>query len=111
MIDLIFGVDDPMLFHRINLQQFPHHYSCLRYAGVSTICHVQQFGAGVYFNVDVPLQGEVSDLPMTKGVRGKGRIRLMVMDTRLILVIGDQIRSYSESRFGRRSDGMENFVY
>jgi hypothetical protein len=98
MIDLILGVDDPMLFHRINLQQFPHHYSFLRYAGVPTICRVQRLGAGVYFNVGAQFQGEVNDLSRARrgerGGRGGGD-KLIGMNARMTFMIDDQIRSYT----------------
>lgn len=48
--DLIFVVTYPSHWHSLNVAQFPHHYSFLKYLGSSVISHIQELGAGVYFN-------------------------------------------------------------
>ncbi|CAG9858939.1 unnamed protein product [Phyllotreta striolata] len=58
MLDLIFCVDNPVLWHQINLSANRSHYSGLKYLGHNFISHYQDhFGAKVYYNTLVPLQG------------------------------------------------------
>lgn len=56
MIDLVFCVDDPLEWHRQNLQMNWSHYSTVRVMGSSIISTIQtQFGAKVYCNTLIPL--------------------------------------------------------
>ncbi|KAI9308994.1 mitochondrial matrix Mmp37 [Cunninghamella echinulata] len=58
MIDFIFGVSHPGHWHALNIQQNPHHYSSLKRLGSSTVATLQdKFGAGVYFNPYVEVNG------------------------------------------------------
>ncbi|XP_072027001.1 phosphatidate cytidylyltransferase, mitochondrial-like [Amphiura filiformis] len=51
MIDFVFAVDDPVSWHRKNMDRNPSHYSALRFLGPKGITVVQdRFGAGVYYN-------------------------------------------------------------
>lgn len=56
-IDLIFGVKDPLKFHKINMCQNPDHYSSLKWCGSSVISYFQDIGAGIYFNPFVDIAG------------------------------------------------------
>ena len=60
VIDFIFGVSHTQHWHSLNLTQHPDHYSALRYlpynsAAVSWI--QDSFGAGVYFNPYITVNG------------------------------------------------------
>lgn len=60
MIDFIFGVSHTQHWHSLNLTQHPDHYSGLRYLPYSSaaISHIQDdFGAGVYFNPYITVNG------------------------------------------------------
>ena len=60
MIDFIFAVDDPVAWHRKNLQKNPEHYSALRILGPKGITWVQdRIGAGVYYNTLVRCEKRV----------------------------------------------------
>jgi len=56
MLDFILVVDDPLAWHRENLHRNPKHYSSLRRFGSRAVTHIQQAGAGVYFNTLVPFE-------------------------------------------------------
>lgn len=57
-VDLIFGVTYAQHFHSLNIHQNWHHYSFLRRFGSRCISSVQRdFGAGVYFNPYVTVNG------------------------------------------------------
>lgn len=56
-IDLIFGVTDPVLFHKVNIKQNPHHYSSMKLFGSEWIATIQDFGAGIYFNPFAEING------------------------------------------------------
>ena len=58
MIDLIFAVEDPAAWHARNVQQYPQHYSALRWLGPRALAAVQELGAGVYFNTNVAMLDE-----------------------------------------------------
>lgn len=56
MIDLVFCVNDPLEWHRHNIQMNPSHYSAVRMMGSSIISKIQtQFGAKVYCNTLIPM--------------------------------------------------------
>ncbi|KAK5125956.1 hypothetical protein LTR85_011311 [Meristemomyces frigidus] len=60
IIDFIFGVSHTQHWHSLNLAQHPDHYSGLKYLPYSSaaISHVQDdFGAGVYFNPFITVNG------------------------------------------------------
>lgn len=60
LLDFIFAVSHPSHWHSINLQQNPKHYAApLRWFGSGPISWLQEKGpgAGVWFNVDVELEG------------------------------------------------------
>lgn len=60
MIDLIFGVTYTQHWHSLNLTEHPDHYSFLGKMGSGTVARVQdRFGAGVYFNTYVEINGMV----------------------------------------------------
>ena len=56
MIDLIIAVDDPLDFHRKNLEINGKHYSFLRMLGPRGVCRIQErMGAKIYYNTLVPV--------------------------------------------------------
>lgn len=58
LVDLIFAVDDPLIWHSQNLVNNSHHYSFLRHLANSaeTITKIQEnYGARMYFNPYVEL--------------------------------------------------------
>ncbi|KAK6355419.1 Mitochondrial translocator assembly and maintenance protein 41 [Orbilia brochopaga] len=58
MIDLIFGVTYTQHWHSLNLTEHREHYSFLGRLGSGVVARVQDdFGAGVYFNTYVELNG------------------------------------------------------
>ncbi|KAK6515701.1 Mitochondrial translocator assembly and maintenance protein 41 [Arthrobotrys megalospora] len=58
MIDLIFGVTYTQHWHSLNLTEHRDHYSFLGRMGSGVVARVQDgFGAGVYFNTYVELNG------------------------------------------------------
>ncbi|CAF4832565.1 unnamed protein product [Rotaria socialis] len=62
-IDLIFVINHSFKFHEENLQLNPHHYSFLKYFGVSTIAKIQETrGARIYFNPYVKLNNDSNTL-------------------------------------------------
>ncbi|XP_041353596.1 phosphatidate cytidylyltransferase, mitochondrial-like [Gigantopelta aegis] len=57
MLDFIFVVDNPIVWHRQNMQSNNKHYSFLKYLGPTNITKIQeQFAAGAYFNTLVPFE-------------------------------------------------------
>jgi translocator assembly and maintenance protein 41 len=62
MVDYIFGVTHPHHWHSLNIQQNPHHYSMVQRFGSNATALLQEnFGAGVYFNPYVEVNGMVSE--------------------------------------------------
>ena len=60
MMDFIFAVDKPFIWHQQNMKQNPKHYSSLKYLGPKRIASIQEnYGAGVYFNTLVPCEGRL----------------------------------------------------
>lgn len=58
VIDFIFGVSHTQHWHSLNMQQYPEHYSFLRYLGSGAVSKIQDnFGAGVYFNPYITING------------------------------------------------------
>lgn len=57
-VDMVFGVSYPEHWHWLNMKQYPHHYSGLRWLGSNVVSHVQDdLGAGMYFNPYVDING------------------------------------------------------
>jgi translocator assembly and maintenance protein 41 len=62
MVDFIFGVSHPQHWHSLNIQANPHHYSMLGKLGSKAVAMTQErFGAGVYFNPFVEVNGMVNN--------------------------------------------------
>ncbi|KAM8930758.1 phosphatidate cytidylyltransferase, mitochondrial [Pelodytes ibericus] len=60
MLDFVFAVDDPVMWHTLNIKQNRAHYSALRFLGPKYISTIQNnYGAGVYYNTLVPVDGKV----------------------------------------------------
>ena len=56
MVDLIYCVDNPYVWHLFNIRQNPSHYSSLKYFGPNFISTYQEnYGAKVYYNTLVQL--------------------------------------------------------
>ena len=62
MLDFIMAVDDPVDWHRQNLEQNPTHYSFLRYSGPRGVAAVQRWAGQIYYNTRVEMNGKVSSL-------------------------------------------------
>lgn len=59
MVDIILAIDDPLLWHKHNLQSQPHHYSGFARVGGARFVHwMQNLGARLYFHpfVDVDIK-------------------------------------------------------
>jgi len=60
MIDFVFAVDDPVGWHRENMETNPQHYSSLRLIGPKYISRLQDVaGARIYYNTLVPCEGRL----------------------------------------------------
>jgi mitochondrial translocator assembly and maintenance protein 41 len=60
MIDFIFAVDDPVEWHKENLQKNRKHYSALGYLGPKYISYLQEnIGARIYYNTLVSCEGRL----------------------------------------------------
>ncbi|KAF4339660.1 proline transport [Fusarium beomiforme] len=57
VIDFIFGVSHVEHWHSINMKQHRDHYSALASLGSGVVSRVQNWGAGVYFNPYVEVNG------------------------------------------------------
>lgn len=55
-IDLIHVVEDGVKFHNVNMATHSSHYSAIKYLPVGIVNHLQNLGAGIYFNPYVPMQ-------------------------------------------------------
>ena len=60
MIDLIFIVENPALWHKMNLEKHPEHYSFIKNFGPTFLAKIQtDCGASVYFNTLVNFEDRV----------------------------------------------------
>ncbi|PHH63644.1 hypothetical protein CDD81_5625 [Ophiocordyceps australis] len=57
MIDFIFGVTHTQHWHSINMKQHRDHYSSIASLGSGLVSRVQDWGAGVYFNPYIEVNG------------------------------------------------------
>ncbi|KAH6894597.1 MMP37-like protein [Thelonectria olida] len=57
MIDFIFGVTHVQHWHSINMKQHRDHYSGIASLGSGLVSRVQNWGAGVYFNPFIEMNG------------------------------------------------------
>ncbi|KYK61293.1 MMP37-like protein [Drechmeria coniospora] len=57
MIDFIFGVSHTEHWHSINMKQHRDHYSAIASLGSGLVSRVQDWGAGVYFNPYIEMNG------------------------------------------------------
>ncbi|EGF76334.1 hypothetical protein BATDEDRAFT_92831 [Batrachochytrium dendrobatidis JAM81] len=58
MVDFIFGVVHSEHWHSLNIKQNPHHYSSIAGLGSGSIAKIQDsFGAGLFYNPDVVVEG------------------------------------------------------
>lgn len=57
MIDFIFGVSHTQHWHSINMRQHRNHYSGIASLGSGLVSNVQGWGAGVYFNPFIEMNG------------------------------------------------------
>ncbi|KAK7103436.1 phosphatidate cytidylyltransferase, mitochondrial-like [Littorina saxatilis] len=84
MLDLIFVVDDPHAWHNQNIQRNRGHYSFLRVFGSRAVSHVQDLGAGVYFNTLVPFEDRV----IKYGVISTDRLITDLLDWETLYISG-----------------------
>lgn len=60
MMDFIFAVDNPQLWHKENLRMNRGHYSFMKYFGSHAIARVQDnYNANIYFNTLVKCEGRL----------------------------------------------------
>jgi len=59
MIDYVFSVDDPIDWHNKNISANISHYSMLARLGPSVVTRVQEYGAGIYYNPFVNINGQI----------------------------------------------------
>ena len=57
MIDFVLATRFSEHFHSLNLRQHPDHYSFLGRLGSGVVSRVQEYGAGVYFNPYISVNG------------------------------------------------------
>jgi len=85
MLDFIFVVDNPYIWHRENLKAHPNHYSFLKRFGPLTISRIQErYGAGVYFNTLVPM----GDRIIKYGVVSTNRVQADLLDWESLYISG-----------------------
>ena len=56
------AVDDPVHWHRLNIEQNSTHYSFLRYSGPKGVAAVQKCAGQIYYNTRVEMNGKVYSL-------------------------------------------------
>ena len=61
MLDMVFAVDNPMLWHTENLKMNWDHYSGLKHLGSQAIGFVQNRPPCVYFNTMIKWEDQVSN--------------------------------------------------
>jgi len=60
MIDFVFAVDEPVRWHRENIEVNSQHYSLLRWLGPKYLSRLQDAtGARIYYNTLVPCEGRL----------------------------------------------------
>ncbi|KAK3764003.1 hypothetical protein RRG08_004367 [Elysia crispata] len=85
MLDFIFVVNKPKLWHEQNLKVHPHHYSFLKRLGPRTVYRMQdKYGAGVYFNTLVPMEGRL----IKYGVISTARLITDLLDWETLYISG-----------------------
>ncbi|GFO11976.1 phosphatidate cytidylyltransferase, mitochondrial [Plakobranchus ocellatus] len=85
MLDFIFVVNKPKSWHRQNIELHPHHYSSLRRLGPHTISRLQdRYGAGVYFNTLVSMEGRL----IKYGVISTARLITDLLDWETLYISG-----------------------
>ncbi|CAL1548510.1 unnamed protein product [Lymnaea stagnalis] len=85
MLDFIFVVDKPKKWHSQNLEKHSHHYSFLKKFGPHTIARIQErYGAGIYFNTLVPMQGRL----IKYGVISTARLITDLLDWESLYISG-----------------------
>lgn len=58
MLDLLMVIQNPIIWHTLNQQLNPHHYSTVsRFSGPRLTSFVQNLPGGLYFNTDLELAG------------------------------------------------------
>lgn len=61
LFDLVFCVNDPLIWHTENIKLNPSHYSFMRYFDAKTIAKFQtNYGAKVYCNTLIPIENDCS---------------------------------------------------
>ncbi|XP_064622505.1 phosphatidate cytidylyltransferase, mitochondrial-like [Lineus longissimus] len=85
MLDFIFAVEDPLLWHKTNIELNPKHYSFLRLFGYRRIASIQErYGAGIYFNTLVQCEGRL----VKYGVISSDRLLTDLLDWDTLYVSG-----------------------
>ncbi|KAL3872881.1 hypothetical protein ACJMK2_036062 [Sinanodonta woodiana] len=84
MLDLILVVDDPILWHKQNLQQNRKHYSIVKYFGPRNISILQNSCGGIYFNTLIPFEERL----IKYGVISTNRLIVDLLDWDALYVSG-----------------------
>ncbi|CAH1790817.1 unnamed protein product [Owenia fusiformis] len=85
ILDFIFVVDDPIVWHQQNLVKNAQHYSILKRLGAKGITSIQDnYGSGVYFNTLVPCEGRI----IKYGVIGTKRLITDLLEWDTLYVSG-----------------------
>ena len=61
MIDLVLAVDDPIQWHKENIENNRHHYSMAAYGGAPFVSRLQDTAARVWYNALVPIPAPWGD--------------------------------------------------
>ena len=59
MLDLVFAVDNPLEWHKENIERNKCHYSFVRHLGSKGVTSLQKLSAGVYYNTLVTIDSQV----------------------------------------------------
>ncbi|KAK3576289.1 hypothetical protein CHS0354_036024 [Potamilus streckersoni] len=84
MLDLILVVDDPILWHKKNLNQNRKHYSIVKYFGPRNISTLQNSCGGIYFNTLIPFEERL----IKYGVISTNRLVVDLLDWDALYVSG-----------------------
>ena len=88
-IDLILAVNNSFRFHEENLKLNPHHYSCLRHFGTSTIARIQETkGARIYFNPYIKFPNDPNNTLYKYGIISRKHLIRDLLDWETLYVAG-----------------------
>ncbi|KAJ1554048.1 Mitochondrial translocator assembly and maintenance protein 41 [Nowakowskiella sp. JEL0078] len=98
MIDFVFGVRHPQHWHSLNMRQNRSHYSGVAVLGSQWVGKIQEFGAGIYYNPYVHVNGMkikygiISIDTLTDDLQNWSKLYVSGRMQKPILVLRDDIR-------------------